>query len=302
MENFEKLSAPTLKELFINKMAELILSGKLKVGERLPPERSLAEQMGIGKTVVHSGLQELARMGFVTIKPQSGVYIADYMVTGNLETFSAVAKYSGYNISPEIIRGMYDMRYAMEGLAMERFARQHTAEDIKTLREMIVGICNYVASEDMNYTGLAERFFDFHHMLSLLSRSAIIPLTFNAVKDVSIVLWEKYLRSHSPGKAIDRLTYFVDCFEAGDGEAACLVFSVWAHGFDADGKILWDREPEFESQQTAIPRYLTDVQEDGRALQFDGARKRYLLTEEFAEDKPNGYSKFKVFWLKRKKK
>lgn len=64
----------------------------------------------------------------------------------------------------------------------------------------------------------------------------------------------------------------------------------------------WDREPEFESQQTAIPRYLTDVQEDGRALQFDGARKRYLLTEEFAEDKPNGYSKFKIFWLKRKKK
>ena len=187
MENFEKLSAPTLKELFINKMAELILSGKLKVGERLPPERSLAEQMGIGKTVVHSGLQELARMGFVTIKPQSGVYIADYMVTGNLETFNAVAKYSGYNISPEIIRGMYDMRYAMEGLAMERFARQHTAEDIKTLREMIVGICICVASEDMNYTGLAERFFDFHHLLSLLSRSAIIPLAFNAVKDVSIV-------------------------------------------------------------------------------------------------------------------
>ena len=230
MENFEKLSAPTLKELFINKMAELILSGKLKVGERLPPERSLAEQMGIGKTVVHSGLQELARMGFVTIKPQSGVYIADYMV-------------SGYNISPEIIRGMYDMRYAMEGLAMERFARQHTAEDIKTLREMIVGICNYVASEDMNYTGLAERFFAFHHMLSLLSRSAIIPLTFNAVKDVSIVLWEKYLRSHSPGKAIDRLTYFVDCFEAGDGEAACLELK---NGLDEQ----FDRM--FNKQQTVL--------------------------------------------------
>ena len=222
MENFEKLSAPTLKELFINKMEELILSGKLKIGERLPSERSLAEQMGIGKTVVHSGLQELARMGFVTIKPQSGVYIADYMVTGNLETFNAVAKYSGYNISPEIIRGMYDMRFAMEGLAMERFARLHTPEDIITLREMIVGICNYVADEHMNYTELAERFFDFHHMIALLSRSAIIPLTFNAVKGVSIVLWEKYLRAHSPGKAIDRLNYFVDRLEAGDGKAACL--------------------------------------------------------------------------------
>jgi len=34
------------------------------------------------------------------------------------------------------------------------------------------------------------------------------------------------------------------------------VFSVWGHGIDADGKLLWDREPEFESQQTALPRYL----------------------------------------------
>ena len=85
------------------------------------------------------------------------------------------------------------------------------------------------------------------------------------------------------------------------GEAACLVFSVWAHGFDADGNILWDREPEFESQKAAIPRVLTDIQEDGNALQFDGAFKRYVKTEEFDEDKPNGYGKFKVFWLKRKK-
>ena len=69
------------------------------------------------------------------------------------------------------------------------------------------------------------------------------------------------------------------------GEAACLVFSVWGHGIDADGKLLWDREPEFESQQTSLPRYLTDVQEDGKALQFDGARKRYILTEELIDCK-----------------
>ena len=85
------------------------------------------------------------------------------------------------------------------------------------------------------------------------------------------------------------------------GEAACLVFSVWAHGFDQDGKILWDKEPEFESQRSALPRMLTDVQESGNALQFDELRKRYVKTEEFAEDKMNGYGKFKVFWLKRRK-
>ena len=85
------------------------------------------------------------------------------------------------------------------------------------------------------------------------------------------------------------------------GEAACLVFSVWAHGFDAEGKILWDKEPEFESQRSALPRVLTDVQESGNALQFDGARKRYCKTEEFESDKRNGYNRWKVFWMNLKK-
>lgn len=46
---------------------------------------------------------------------------------------------------------------------------------------------------------------------------------------------------------------------------------------------------------------LTDVQESGTALQFDGARKRYCKTEEFRSDKANGYGGWKVFWMNRKK-
>ena len=47
---------------------------------------------------------------------------------------------------------------------------------------------------------------------------------------------------------------------------------------------------------------LTDIQESGDALQFDGARKRYVKTEEFDTDKMNGYSRFKVFLLRQKAK
>lgn len=113
--------------------------------------------------------------------------------------------------------------------------------------------------------------------------------------------YEKELETHFR----DCMLFYIDgrirferyCY----GEAACLVFSVWASGLDADGKILWEQEPEFESQQKAIPRVLTDVQEGGTALQFDGARKRYLQTEEFDTDKPNGYGKLKMLFLRRKK-
>ena len=84
------------------------------------------------------------------------------------------------------------------------------------------------------------------------------------------------------------------------GEAACLVFSVWGSGFDAEGRILWDKEPTIEADRAVLPRVLTDIQEDGCALQFDGARKRYVKTEAFETDKANGYTPFKMFWLRRR--
>ena len=56
---FERLSAPSLKELFVTQIRDNILSGKLPVGTRLPPEREIAQQMQVSRAVVNGGLAEL---------------------------------------------------------------------------------------------------------------------------------------------------------------------------------------------------------------------------------------------------
>ena len=92
--------------------------------------------------------------------------------------------------------------------------------------------------------------------------------------------YEKELETHFR----DCLLFYLDgrirferyCY----GEAACLVFSAWAHGFGRDGELLWDKEPEFESQRTALPRVLTDVQENGTyiaTVQYAGTASRALV-------------------------
>ena len=50
---FGEIIAPSIKELFIQKIEGMILSGALKPGERLPTERELADEMNISKTIVH---------------------------------------------------------------------------------------------------------------------------------------------------------------------------------------------------------------------------------------------------------
>ena len=54
---YGEIVAPTIKELFIQRIEDMILSGELKPGDKLPSERELADEMKIGKTIVHEGIR-----------------------------------------------------------------------------------------------------------------------------------------------------------------------------------------------------------------------------------------------------
>lgn len=159
----------------------MILSGELRVGEHLPPERQLAAQMGVSKSVAHSGLAELARIGLVTIKLQSGTYIADYMVTVNLETFNAIVRFNGNHLDADTVAVIFDFRLAVEGFALRRLAKCRTQADVAALRADIERIGDDIASGAMTYTGLVERFQQFHLRICQCSRSTMLPLTMNTV-------------------------------------------------------------------------------------------------------------------------
>ena len=92
---FQKISSPSLRDLFIEQLEHLILSGKLQVGEKLPPERQLAEMMQVSRAVVNSGISELEKKGFLTVKPRSGTYVADFRRKGTLDTLIAIMNYNG---------------------------------------------------------------------------------------------------------------------------------------------------------------------------------------------------------------
>ena len=82
------------------------------------------------------------------------------------------------------------------------------------------------------------------------------------------------------------------------GEAAGLVFDCGASGIDQNGNILWVNEPDSESRKEALPRRIEDFQDD--AIKIAGDTKRYLKERELQKDSAHGYSKFKLWLIKRK--
>ena len=73
---FKKLNAPSLRELFVNELQNMILSGKLEIGSKLPPERELAESMKVSRAVINSGIAELEKKGFLVVRPRIGTFVA----------------------------------------------------------------------------------------------------------------------------------------------------------------------------------------------------------------------------------
>ena len=127
---FREIVAPSIKELFVQQLEGMILSGQLRPGEKLPTERELADEMKISKTVVHEGLRELHRLGFLNIASRRGVTVADYAQTGSLETLRAIMDFHGGIPDRKTALSILKLRYYLEAPAMEELAVQHTAADM----------------------------------------------------------------------------------------------------------------------------------------------------------------------------
>ena len=87
----QPIKTESLTEIFVLRFEELILSGKLSIGEKLPSERELSLQLNVSRPVVHEGLMELAHKGLVIMKPRVGAVISDYRNNGSLAILNSSA-------------------------------------------------------------------------------------------------------------------------------------------------------------------------------------------------------------------
>lgn len=184
---FAKLSSPSLKDLFVQQLQGMILSGALPAGTQLPPERALAEQMQVSRTVVNSGLAELSEQGFLEVRPRQGTFVADYRRRGNLSTLIAIMQYKGGVLGRDEIRSILEVRRALEHLAAERAILYASDAALEQLGEALARIANSLTAAQA-----AEAAFAFQHELAQVGGNSIVPLIYYSFKPPVIALWVRF--------------------------------------------------------------------------------------------------------------
>lgn len=186
---FKKLSAPSLKDLFVQQLQGMILSGELSMGTRLPTERELAAQMQVSRAVVNGGLAELASQGFLEVRPRQGTYVADYRRKGNLSTLIAIMEFQGGILGKNEIRSILEVRRALEHLAVECAIANASEEALAHLNRLLT-----VLATAQTAAQAAEAAFNFQHELALIGGNSILPLIYYSFRAPVIALWMRFYR------------------------------------------------------------------------------------------------------------
>ncbi|NOZ31712.1 MAG: FCD domain-containing protein [Alphaproteobacteria bacterium] len=171
----------------------LVLSGKLKPGDRLPAERQIMEEFDAGRSSVREALFSLQRQGLLTSRPGAVPRVSTPTVDGIFAELSGSMRH--YLNRPEGLREMQDARALLEiGLA-RRAAKVATDEDIADLSRALEA--NQGAND---LDGFIRTDVAFHLTIAKISRNPVFEGLNAALSDW---LKDQRVKSAASGATFD---------------------------------------------------------------------------------------------------
>lgn len=125
---FQKVQSEKLAQSVVRQIELLILRGILRPGEKLPPERELAEKMGVSRPSLREAVADLQDRGLLTSRAGAGIYVAE--VLGAAFSDALVQLFASHD---EAVFDYVLFRRDLEGLAAERAARLGSDTDLQVI-------------------------------------------------------------------------------------------------------------------------------------------------------------------------
>jgi GntR family transcriptional regulator, transcriptional repressor for pyruvate dehydrogenase complex len=110
----------------VEHVRRLIEKGDLKPGDRLPPERDLATEIGVSRPSLRSGLRTLQAMGVIQSRQGAGTFIAEGPPRLGGGPLSFLAALHGFT-RDEMFEARRVLEVAAAGLSAERSGPEHLA-------------------------------------------------------------------------------------------------------------------------------------------------------------------------------
>lgn len=165
LSNFQEIRIETPVDKIIRQIRELITSGQLNPGDKLPPERKLSERLGVGRSSVRDAIKKLEFYGILKTLPQSGTIVAGMGMTALEGLISDVLKIENSDFA-----SLVETRVLLETESTKLAALRRTDQDITDMREALEA---YAHKATVNEQAVEEDLM-FHLKIAEASKNVVL--------------------------------------------------------------------------------------------------------------------------------
>ncbi|MDQ7839730.1 MAG: FadR/GntR family transcriptional regulator [bacterium] len=116
------------------RIRRLISEGRLKPGDKLPPERELAAAMGVSRTSVRDAIRTLEATGLLEPRQGHGTVIRELSAAGVVAPIA-----SALWVSPDLVADVMAFRKVIEPALARQAALRATPDEVRQLEAILAG-------------------------------------------------------------------------------------------------------------------------------------------------------------------
>jgi GntR family transcriptional repressor for pyruvate dehydrogenase complex len=129
---FQPIRLERVADKVANQLKQAISQGRLKVGDRLPPERELAEKMGVSRPSVREAIQKLEVVGLVQTVHGGGTIVKNITEQEVQTPIEAVI-----GRDKQKVVELAEVRACLETWAAKQAAQVRTEEELEMIRALL---------------------------------------------------------------------------------------------------------------------------------------------------------------------
>jgi GntR family transcriptional repressor for pyruvate dehydrogenase complex len=171
---FSPIKNTKVYEQVIDQIKDMIVSGNLKRGDKLPSERELVEQLQVSRTSIREALRALQIIGLVECKQGEGNFIKESFENSLFEPLSIM--FMLQESSPEEI---LELRKVIEIETTALAAKRIDSGELEHMKSLIMQFKNN--KDDSNGVKIDK---EFHYLIAQATKNLLILNILNAVSSL----------------------------------------------------------------------------------------------------------------------
>lgn len=205
----QRVKAESLTSSVLESLAKYVEDSSLEVGDKFPPEREVAQRLGVSRPLLREALQHWTTLGFVQKVNGRGTFLRSKISANNLVLV--------VNLENQSLLHALEIRRALEPEAAGLAALRATKEQISLLHHLLSDI----EEAYRKYGDAPEQDWAFHQAIYTASGNPLFHQLIGGIRDVFHRFWENpFQKPDFARRGITHHHKLVACIEQGDTDGA----------------------------------------------------------------------------------